>query len=574
VTPEPWWRANPERLQREEQALRDAGIAFTRNDDAARAGVIQMTVTVVGRDGRPVEMSAVYPDTYPYFKPTVFVEPMGLNHHHNPVTGELCLLKSGNGAWRPSDTLAALLTEQWPKLLAANSAAGRDTDGALLETVQPEPVTVYLTYELNQVIVLDGDLILPAGADRGTMAVAIPRTEPLTGYVRSAGVDNGPDFFTGGPLYVGNCPVLAARWVLLPEMPANFDAQSLWASAAAVDPAAKDHWATLAANSRPGQGLARPQIQLLLIGIPEEVAHRQLGVGWIALTRYRSSNRKPPGLTRLVRVQRGGPSDLHARAPELSALATRGVTVIGGGGLGSAIITELARTGLARLIIVDGDVVDIATAVRFPAAVRFAGQRKVHALVQLARENHPYTEVVALDGRIGISGGSHEADQAEFLSENIANSDLVIDATADTSVQHYVSDLARDLGTGYLQAEATRGVWAGLLALYTPGADLCWMCVQHYLTDGTIEPLPASSAPDVQPPGCAEPTYPGTGFDLATIASHALRLAVAHLTGPDGYGTIPGNVHTVQLRDPIGQPVPPLWTQRELTRHPSCENHP
>ena len=130
--------------------------------------------------------------------------------------------------------------------------------------------------------------------------------------------------------------------------------------------------------------------------------------------------------------------------------------------------------------------------------------------------------------------------------------------------------------TPYLQAEATPGVWGGLVAVYRPGDAWCWVCVQHFLDDEADDTLPAppqGNMPDVQPPGCAAPTYTGAGFDLANIAMHAVRLAVAELTGGDGYGQFPNRVFTVRLRDEAGRPVAVSWTEHQLRRHPDCQNH-
>jgi hypothetical protein len=571
----PWWQRDPERLEREERALREAGIEFTRDEDAAGGGVLALNVSVSGPDEAPAALRAIYPDTFPYFKPAVFGPPMGLTHHHNPVSGELCLLETGQGVWQTDDTLAYLLTTQWKKLLDANANDGRDSDGCQVETKQAEPVTVYLDYEPAYVVALDGTLALPTGMARGTMAVAFQCMEPLKGFVRSAFSPSGEQFFTGGPLYLGDCPVLAARWVLLPDVPDSFDAESLWKAAVAVDSGVKDHWVPVPRDTHTSKGPAGPrQIQLVLVGLPEEISHRQLGIGWLALTRYRPSRGKPPGKFRIARVIRGGPMDLFERAPELEGLAGKHVVVVGGGGLGSAIITELGRVGLGTLSIIDGDFVDLAAAVRFPSATRFAGGRKVDALRSLVNESNPYTCVFQLDGIVGSTrAGLKDTDQLEVLLGQIASADLVIDATADVSIQRFLFDTAHQNGVAYLHAEATHGVWGGLIAIYGAQDEFCWTCLQHYLADGTVPSLPVSAEEPVQPPGCFEPTYTGTGFDLAVIASNAVRVAVSHLTGKSGYGVMLGNVHTVGLRDQDGQPVPPSWVVYQFDPHPECRAH-
>lgn len=73
------------------------------------------------------------------------------------------------------------------------------------------------------------------------------------------------------------------------------------------------------------------------------------------------------------------------------------------------------------------------------------------------------------------------------------------------------------------------------------------------------------------PAGCATPTFTGTGADLDTIASHATRTAIAHLTGDQ----LPGGsvLYVATLRDPSGRPVPVSWRTRPIRRHRDCPMH-
>jgi molybdopterin/thiamine biosynthesis adenylyltransferase len=274
-----------------------------------------------------------------------------------------------------------------------------------------------------------------------------------------------------------------------------------------------------------------------------------------------------------VRVIRAGKDDLYTRAPELRGLAGKSVLIVGGGGLGSEAITGLGKLGLRRLVIGDGDLVDMAAAIRFGSATRFHGLPKAQALAQLANETQPYTEVTALVRHIGMARADGDPDMLTVIETQIEQADLVIDATAHVGVQHFLSDIARRLRTAYLQTEATRGVFAGLIALYPPDANVCWVCVQHHLTDGNIPELPATKVPDVQPAGCLDPTYAGTGFDLAAIAAQTVRCAASYLGSPDGSAPRQAEVVSVVLRDDTGAPSLPRWTAHDLPRHPRCENH-
>jgi hypothetical protein len=59
--------------------------------------------------------------------------------------------------------------------------------------------------------------------------------------------------------------------------------------------------------------------------------------------------------------------------------------------------------------------------------------------------------------------------------------------------------------------------------------------LQHAIDDRTIPPIPADPAESIQPVGCANPTFPGAGFDVEQIALGAVRLAVQTLAaGTEG----------------------------------------
>lgn len=579
MTRQSWWLKDPQRLLQEEEALRVAGIPFERDHVAETGGLLAYNVTVADASGAPVTLRAEYPATFPYFKPQVTGPDLGFAHHYNKVTGEMCLLASGRGAWLPSNTLAWLLDEQWRKLLAANSGDGRDDGGDLLETDQAEPVSVYIETAPEHVILFDSAVRLPDDAVSGTATVEIARPEPLLGVVHQGSADGHGEIYTGRTLPAGMAGSISVPWVRLTKVPTELTAEAFWQAALSVNPALNSLkgglWATAAKpGHRPGQSNGNgPGMQLVLIAFAEETRRRVLGTGWVAIKRHRSNSKTKPTRPQLIRVTQAGPSDLAKRAPDLVSLTTKRVLVVGAGGLGSSILTELGRTGLAEVAVVDGDFVDFAAAVRFPSGFRFAGMRKVNALVQLLRESQPFTKFNGLDMSVGAVHAAG-AGQMDLLLDKINEVDLIVDATADVSVQHWLADTARASGTAYMHAEASRGVWGGLIGIYPAGSDVCWACVQHYLEDGSIPALLETAMPDVQPAGCAEPTYTGCGFDLAVIASQTVRSAVALLTGPDKYGAIPGNVQTVALRDNAGQPIVPNWTPYELGRHPQCQNHP
>lgn len=574
---QPWFLADPARLQRELNALEAAGLAFTVDaDQRDREGILTVTVSVMFESG-VVDLEATYPDLFPYFKPFVEGPDLGFSHHYNPETREYCLLRTGQGEWRPaSDTLAWLLTEQWGHLVAANAADVTDATGAFMELAQAEPISVYVPTTPGEAIVLGGSLE-PGTAASGSADLVFTAANPLVAHVACLLTDDGqaigeerwPMTSIGGT----DLGAVRVRWVRVAQPPRRGGAQAWWEAALASDPGLeRDGWHNSPRGQRDGASIAS-RMQIVLITFPEERGHREEGAGWLAVVRRRRTPRQPGGRPHLVRVIRAGHGDLFEREPRLRRMGDSKIILVGLGGLGGPIATLLGCTAPAQLSLWDGDAIDPATAIRVPGAFAGLGHMKTTVLANQVHNTQPYTVLQAVSGRLGQQRGSDKFDAASHLMDNVEGSDLVIDATADMSVQHLLSDTCRTFRTAYLRAEALPGVWSGLIALQRPEADVCWMCWQHALMDGTLPRLPRAGLGAVQPLGCASPTYTGAGFDLSAIAAQTVRVAAAYLTGADGYGELEHDVMTVRFRDDAGVPLLPQWSGHNLARHPDCPQH-
>lgn len=577
-----WWIAEPGSRRRIEQdALDAAGLAWRNVPADAVGGLFSFDVDVEGPTG-PVTLRAVYPRLFPYFQPQVRSEDLGLAHHWEPRSGNVCLLGPGARGWHSDDTLADLLLVQWPRVLAANTGNGRAPDGSLLETDQAEPWTAYLKFEPGAVAVVDSAAEPPPSLHYGTAVWHIDRADPLNAVLVGLRDDEGRPVFDGTPVQsLGGTRAIDGLWVRIDSVPNMPDARSLWAAAAKARPGLEQEgWARHPSEPQlRGKAAALgKQIQLVLIRTPEETARRELGEGWTALLRTRAGHNKPAGRPRVVKISYAGWNDLYLRAPGVRAMKDKTIVVVGAGGLGSEVILGLAKLAPAGLVLVDGDTIDMGTAVRTTAAYRFAGWPKVLALAQMIVETQPYTKVESIPLKLGHA---HSDEQTEKLHgqfvEALGRADLVIDCTADLGVQNLLASTLRAAGRPYLQAEATAGVWGALIALHLAEADQCWGCLQLHLADGAdgaLPPPPSSGNVDVATPGCLEPTYPGAGFDLSAVASQTVRTAVSYLTGDDGYGSMPPGVLTLVLREPDGTPSLPAWSAHDVGRHPDCGDHP
>ena len=268
---------------------------------------------------------------------------------------------------------------------------------------------------------------------------------------------------------------------------------------------------------------------------------------------------------------------MAARVPELTGLHDRHVAVFGVGALGGTVTEHLARAGIGQLTVVDRDHLEPGNLVRHAARLDMAGWGKAFAASQIALSVAPDVIVNVIPYAIGAPRTDPQPDhrtEIDAWTDVIDKADLVVDCTAEKGLQQALAWLARRRGKPYLAVSATNGGWGGRVArLSSASGTACWYCLEYGLNDESIPPLPA--APEeagVQPVGCAEPTFAGSGYDLAEVALHAVRVAVGTLQQgrPGGYPDSGDDVHVLALRTADGTPVPPTWTGLALTVHPLC----
>jgi molybdopterin/thiamine biosynthesis adenylyltransferase len=286
---------------------------------------------------------------------------------------------------------------------------------------------------------------------------------------------------------------------------------------------------------------------------------------------------KGPKVTRghFVRAVYAGRNDIALRVPELHPLRQKTVALFGTGSLGAPAVLELARCGLGTLRFLDHDVIDGGPTVRWPFGIREVGRKKVEVLRKFILQEYPYTVPLAIDHELGAPAAPRRRSDQDVITEMVVGADLVFDATANLNVQLMLASLSRQCGIPYLMVEGRYGGWGGVVFRQSPDPQTaCVYCLLHALQpEGGIADAPAGPLVGVQPHGCGDPTFTGTGFDMSTIALDAVRRAVGMLCGgtcPDP----PGNVAVISLRNEDGSPSAPRWDTHDLKRHPKCHCGP
>lgn len=578
-----WWEERPGLLVEELQALERAGIPFVVDEPAKAAGILRLELQMSIGD-EDLDLVAVYPDVYPFTKPEVYAYELSLPRHQNPGQKNLCLLGRATDNWETDRTLADHLTEQLPKLLAATRRPA-GTPSPVPEEPQGEPLSDYYRGAPGAMILLDSAMQVPASVDRGTITLRLAKT-PVTTLVADAkrGYD-GPvvrgvlsEIRADGTAVAAPAPLLAAisdgveltgRWVRLdPPPPPPPDGDLAEFSRELIERAPH------LADTRSAPEYSRSH-RLDIVGIVfrEELAQDRHGDGWLFFVRaFRGRN--TTGLMYLAKAGRAGPGDLLERIPELTGLRTKKVAIIGLGGIGAPIALELARAQIGELRLVDHDRVDPGTAVRWPFGLETAGCDKVSVLVSHIAQNLPYTKVVGMAHRLGgVRLDPAIPSDGAVLDEVLDGADLLIDATAEYLIHYLLSEAALQRGIPFLEAATRNGAWGGVIARVPRGR--CWLCYQAQLEDlrarrDPIEP-PADPSAFRQPLGCADPTFTGSGFDVAEHALIATRLAAGTLLGGSAeYPSPPWDVAIVGLRTAPGVPS---WSTFTLGQHPACPRH-
>jgi len=226
------------------------------------------------------------------------------------------------------------------------------------------------------------------------------------------------------------------------------------------------------------------------------------------------------------------------------AVAAKHVLVFGVGAIGSEVAILLAKTGLAKLSIVDSGRLTPANAIRHAAGLRYAGLLKTFAVEQEILGHAPYC---AVEQHL-------ETWKPDELAPLVGAADLVIDATARSQFSALLNEIALAAGTPVLYVAAHRRASIGRIRLVRPHRDACLTCYEAgYVNNATYPLIPPMDEGAFIEEGCGTPTVTAGALDLQTTANTAARLAVNLLSGSEA----PEN-HTLVVVQPIPGATAPL----------------
>ena len=584
-----WWERYPSLLDAELAEFSKRGLEFSVDEGEKASG--RVVLHGVFRHGdRAITLAVVYPDTFPFMPPQVYAPDETLKRHQNPFDKNLCVLPYGSEFWRSDDadsphgrpTAAELISQRLADLLDAVEAGGEVLRAA--EVPQGEPFTEY--YKAVRI----GCILLPQFSrtvgEHGTCELRfrdnarwlLPEdTSPTYGAqgLLSACFDASGELVQEAPsrLLDGFGGVrVRTPWVRLSSPTQAADGTRMLRYL-------KDHHPD-ALRGPPVFGQGHMGLHMVGVVVNEEVQQGHFEDGWVFLPFTKRTNLRKQEVeilpaANLLRGYRCGRNVLRDRIPEFRSLGRKTLSLVGLGAVGGGIATEMARSLVGEIRLLDRDYVEPGNAVRWEHGFGYAGMMKADSVAAHLRLNYPHTTVVSSSMPIGQAPLKPEGEaELAALDAWASGADLLIDASAEDNVSYVVSMLGTEFGIPQIYAYSIEG-YGGVVARVRPGRTGCFQCLLLAERDGLVpRPRAPANVPRVQPIGCANPTFQAPHIDLAPVQTEAARVALSTLCeGAEGYPAIEGDVFCYQVRDPDDRSLvyPLAWSAASLEPHPECE---
>lgn len=566
---QPWFERHQARLAFERDQFRVHWPTLRLDLQGLERGVVRFRGVVRVSDG-DVDFEVIYPPEFPEFPPEVLAHNLSLDRHQNPVGKNLCTLARTVEQWS-SDTPGAEVLRR-AAMLVETTEAGPE---AIYEAEEdaPQPYSTFYPVSWPNSVLVPQELLLdvPVGAygrfrlrDRPNIS---RRLQALLAEVEV--VEPGPRRIVRPPEHFQNM------------FPHEIDGTGYWyrsASKPAPQATAEAMIRALSGdhpelNTRLQQYGRRPSIfKADLIGVlfQEDGPQRgQTHPRWlVGLRRIHTRSQ----IFALFDTEPLGFDDLAARVPSVAGLREKHVLFVGLGTLGSRIVFELAESLLGEYTLIDGERLMPHNIVRHVCGLEWLGFTKVEAMEAIVRNHLPWARVHPLPGRIGLADPADPESSVNFMHQAYQaaeSADLLVDATADHSVNWTLNRMARELNKPVVFAWVSAGAWGGHVLRYVPGETGCYECLALWRQH---EPPSDHRARPVFTQGCGYPSFTGTSFDIGAAASAAARLTAQTLLRQTP-GAYPDALHsglTLANRTDQTTSDTPRITPHELPRHPAC----
>ncbi len=228
-------------------------------------------------------------------------------------------------------------------------------------------------------------------------------------------------------------------------------------------------------------------------------------------------------LTSCVPV-RSEETSTSARMPDIENLADKRIGIVGLGSAGSKIALSLARMGAKNYYLVDHDLLLPENLQRHALNWQGVTQHKVDAMATAIRQIA--AEVKVDVARSHLTGQESNATISGVM-KRLCETDVIIDATANSEVFNLLSAVARTATKPMVWLEIYGGGIGGVIARSRPGMDPSPQDMRRaYLQYCSENPdqSPHESAEDYAAEGADGEVLVASDADVAIISHHAARL--------------------------------------------------
>lgn len=207
---------------------------------------------------------------------------------------------------------------------------------------------------------------------------------------------------------------------------------------------------------------------------------------------------------------------MRRTGPLAKAIAGRTVLMFGVGALGSAVALLLARSGVERLVLVDGDRLRPGNAVRHVGGLTHTGELKTQAVWWEVLTHAPDTNVETYD----------PTWDPGLLRLHVARADVVVDATAEQPFNLLLNEVCVQENRPLIQAETTRRAAVGRVRVVRAGRDACLLCYAAHAKTSAYPVVPPGDEGEFFEAGCGVPTVEAPAVDVEATANWTARVVL------------------------------------------------
>lgn len=435
-----WWAEDPKRSAKERQA-----IASLAEESAwltiigLRLEGLQLAWDVdLQTDERVYPLTLRYPDHFPHSPPVVV--PRGVTErwsgHQYGAGGELCL-EFGPDNWHRDLTGAEMLSSAHRLLTGEEAFQGGDADVAsrhrssLGQTLRSQSNRFFIPFAAQGRLTL-----LRVGASLPATVIPVFRKGRTTFFLKTFGseerqwVGDPPESLAEITFDLTCRIVRVAELERLPKLGESVQFSAEWLQR--------------------GQDLEGVQVLLVLQG-----------------SKYFAFDLSSKGRATRSTVLLEEEEEKRL-GDEMSNLGEKSVSIVGSGSLGSKIASTLARYGIRNFVLVDDDVFFPENIVRNDLDWRDVGQHKADAVADRIGLIQSGAQVRVFRRSLG---GQEASSDVEAVISALATTDLLIDATAESSAFNYLCAVQEFARKPLLWGEVFGGGFGGLIARSRPGID-------------------------------------------------------------------------------------------------------